>query len=182
MRIVEADTYYQGHMVVLAYWAEQLAPLAPAIAAYLDQNPNLVAYRPMLSLAYFQAGEPELAAAEFDRVAADDFAQIPPNLLWFGTICLAAEACARVGDTTRAPRLYELILPYRTRVAQVGTITSYGPAERYLGLLAATVGDFERATEHFDAALAICEANGLRHVMPKLHADIARAGGQSEAA
>ncbi len=100
-------------------------------------------------------------------------------MLWFATVCLLAEACAGIGDTARAPLLYELILPYRALIAQVGTVTSYGPAERYLGLLAGTVGDTGRAAEHFEAALAVCEASGLRHVVPKIRAEYAAVLGRA---
>ena len=54
----------------------------------------------------------------------------------------------------RAQQLYAQLLPYRDRMVQVTQAACFGSAERFLGLLAATFGDIDLASEHFEAALA----------------------------
>ena len=84
-----------------------------------------------------QAGNREAAAAEFEQLAADGFAALPRDMIWFSTICVLAEVCAGLGDTKRAATLYDVILPHRGRNVMVGMATCWGSAERFLGLLAA---------------------------------------------
>jgi tetratricopeptide (TPR) repeat protein len=56
--------------------------------------------------------------------------------------------------------LYQLIEPWADRVAWVGAIT-YGHASTYLGLLATTLGWYERADEHFALSCEFHETNKL---------------------
>ena len=90
-------------------------------------------------------------------MAASGFA-FPIDAKWSLTISYLGEVCTRLGDTSRAERLYELLLPYRdiTIIAPVSTVCC-GSAARYLGMLAGTLGDWAAAEEHFAAALAMDE-------------------------
>jgi hypothetical protein len=65
-----------------------------------------------------------------------------------------AETCAFLGDAPRAAELRDLLLPYAGRnVVIVEGWACFGSADRPLGLLATTMGLWNDAEAHFDAAL-----------------------------
>jgi hypothetical protein len=64
----------------------------------------------------------------------------------------AAEICAWLDDRERAAALHELLAPF----AHVVT-WQYGPVERLLGRLAATLGRHDEAEQRLRAAVAVCE-------------------------
>ena len=65
-----------------------------------------------------------------------------------------SEAAARLDDPPRAQRLYDRLIPYADRSLCSGrAVFTYGSAEHYLGRLAATLGEVERAEAHYAAAL-----------------------------
>ena len=133
------------------------------IALGIERHPALVAWRAVLPLAHLLNGEREEGHAAFEELASDGFAAIPRDMFWFTAVCIVSEACKLIGDRERAARLYELLLPYRDRMVQVTQSANFGSAERFLALLAATMGDTGAAAEHFEAAL---EKNARRGVLP----------------
>ena len=98
-----------------------------------------------------------LFRSAFENLAAGGFA-FPIDAKWSLTVSYQAEVCAGLGDVTRSEQLYDLLLPYRdvTVIAPTATVCC-GAAARYLGMLASVIGDWPRAEEHFEAALAIDE-------------------------
>jgi DNA-binding winged helix-turn-helix (wHTH) protein len=85
------------------------------------------------------------------------------DLLWICHIISAAETCDLIQDRIVARVLYEALLPYRDRIMVMGYGWGvWGSPERNLGALASTLGDWERAIEHFNAALCIHERIGAR--------------------
>jgi DNA-binding CsgD family transcriptional regulator len=76
--------------------------------------------------------------------------------LWVASLSYLADACALVGDDELAEALYPELAPLAGGNIAIGHgVACYGAADRYLGLLAATLGDHELAVEHFERALAI---------------------------
>jgi hypothetical protein len=69
-----------------------------------------------------------------------------------------AEVVTGLGDVGRAEILYDLLEPYRGLliVATQGAVC-LGAADRYLGMLAATVGRFDEASALFCAAASLEE-------------------------
>ncbi len=126
-------------------------------------------------LALLLAGERERAVAEFERLAAAGFDDVPRDMLWFAALCTLAEGCALIGDHERAAQLYAHLAPYAARNVQIGMITCWGSADRYLGLLAGTLGEHERAVAHLQAALAGNEAGGMVHMLARVREELAHA-------
>jgi class 3 adenylate cyclase len=76
---------------------------------------------------------------------------------------LVAETCARLGDSDRAAKLYELLEPYAEYNVVVGrAAASYGPTTRYLGLLSAAMGRWNDAERHFETAAQFSRRMGDR--------------------
>ena len=70
----------------------------------------------------------------------------------------AAEVTALLGEVTWARGLYQRLLPYRGLHAVIAWgVSCRGAFDRYLGMLAATVGKVDLAREHYESALALEE-------------------------
>jgi DNA-binding CsgD family transcriptional regulator len=81
--------------------------------------------------------------------------------LWVASLTYLTDACAAVGDAELAALVYPELAPLAGGVVEIGHgVACYGAADRYLGLLAATLGDPDRAVEHFEQALAFNRAMG----------------------
>jgi tetratricopeptide (TPR) repeat protein len=119
-------------------------------------------WRCVLANMLAELGSTAAARAEFDALAADGFGGLPFDEEWDVSLCLLAEAASRLGDGARAATLYELLLPYRDRVAVSYPEISLGPVSRFLGILASTCRGYDEAAGHFEDALAMSERIGAR--------------------
>jgi hypothetical protein len=156
----DAETVYAIQLIALRRREDRLSDQVTTIKTLIEKHPSLIAWRAVLPLAYLSAGSHADALAEFDRLAADEFAAIPRDMFWFGAICMLAEACSYIRDRARAEVLYELLLPYRDCNVQVTQAAFWGSSERFLGLLAAAMSRWDTASAHFTSAIAKNEASG----------------------
>src|SRR5262249_2414711 len=122
------------------------------LAAATAAAPALATFRAGLSVLYTELGRTEEAQALLDGLAFDGFSAIPDDLVWLTGVAFCAHACARLGDRARAPRLLELLLPYRDRFVIEGP-SFLGSVSRYLGVLAATLEQWADADTYFAEAL-----------------------------
>jgi tetratricopeptide (TPR) repeat protein len=124
--------------------------------------PTYPIWRCVLANMLAELGSTAQARTELDALAADGFGRLPFDEEWDVSLCLLAETAARLGDGARAARLYELLLPYADRVAVSYPEISMGPVSSFLGILAATCGDYDDAARHFEDALSLSERIGAR--------------------
>jgi DNA-binding CsgD family transcriptional regulator len=88
---------------------------------------------------------------------------MPRDGRWHYALVYLTEVSAAFGDAARAPMLYQAMLPYAGRNIVLGTgIACCGAADRYLGLLSATMGRWSEAQHHFEQALAMNDRTGAR--------------------
>lgn len=129
----------------------------PGLFAAWRNLPDEVAEEPLAcsALAVFAAdcGEPEEAHRYLERAATRSFRDAGQD--WVSSIALAqwAEVCAVLGDREQARALYGILAPRAELAATLNFYLCVGSTARYLGLLAATLGESHRAREHFEAAL-----------------------------
>jgi tetratricopeptide (TPR) repeat protein len=141
----------------------RLAEVAPAVTRFVGMYPALPAWRVALTLLHLELGRPDEARADLDRIAAGGLDAFPRDANWLIAMTLLAEVCAAVGDPLRAEELYVRLAPFANRNVVVGRAASCnGSASRPLGQLAAAIGDWDRAEEHFADALAMHERMGAR--------------------
>jgi predicted ATPase len=124
--------------------------------------PTYPIWRCVLANMLAELGSTAEAQAELDALAADGFGGLPFDEEWDVSLCLLAETAARLGDSGRAARLYELLLPYADRVAVSYPEISMGSVSRFLGILASTCRNYDDAARHFEDALALTESIGAR--------------------
>jgi tetratricopeptide (TPR) repeat protein len=132
----------------------RLGELEESVRAFAAQYPAIAGFSWAVPLLCSETGRASEAAADFARLAASDFADIPRDALWLISIFLAAEVCANLGDASRAAILYGLLFPYAHRNVTAYGIVCWGSAEQTLGRLAAILKRWNEAEEHFEAALA----------------------------
>jgi tetratricopeptide (TPR) repeat protein len=141
----------------------RLHELEDIVRTFVEQDATVPAARTALALLYAEIERTADARVEFERLAAHDFADIPRDVNYLNTIDMLAQTCAHLGDTARAARLYELLLPYAPQVAVVAFADAcHGAVARSLGLLAVTLDRWRPAAQHFEEGLAINARLGAR--------------------
>ena len=141
------------------------ADIEPYVRRNADRLPEIPRWRCGLALILAELGRTDEARRELEHLGAADFEDIPRDALWLVSMSLLAELCTLLHDRPRARRLYELLVPYDGRnVVSMGG--SYlGPVARYLGLLAMTIGEDERALGHLEAARSAADRMGSRPIV-----------------
>ncbi|CAA9488549.1 MAG: hypothetical protein AVDCRST_MAG67-1200 [uncultured Solirubrobacteraceae bacterium] len=140
----------------------RLLDLEPLVRKNADRLPAMRRWRCGLALVLAELGREAEARRELEHLAAAGFEDVPRDALWLVTMSLLAELCALLHDRPRARRLYELLVPYEGRnVVSMGA-AYLGPVARYLGLLAMTIDEDERALGHLETARAAAARIGSR--------------------
>jgi DNA-binding CsgD family transcriptional regulator/tetratricopeptide (TPR) repeat protein len=131
----------------------RLAELAPAVRILAGEADREGPWRPGLVAVLAELGmEPE-ARRELSRLAAEGIDGFRASL-WLATLTYLTDACAALGDEEMAAILYPELEPLTGTNVMIGHLVAcYGAADRYLGMLAATLGEPGRAEEHFEQAM-----------------------------
>jgi DNA-binding CsgD family transcriptional regulator/tetratricopeptide (TPR) repeat protein len=132
-----------------------------------EQSPSV--WRPGFAALLAELGMEEEARHELDQVRRDGFDPLRSSL-WVASLTYLAEASSVVGDGVLAALVYPEMAPLSGGNVVVGHgVACYGAADRFLGLLAATLGEFDRAVAHFERAMTINRRMGadtwLAHTM-----------------
>lgn len=138
----------------------RLAEVGPLVAA-LSERDSAASWRPGLALLHVELGNLESARKLFAPMAAGDFAMLPRDGRW--TVCLAylAETCTALGDAAAAETLYRLLLPRAGRNIVLGNGSGCaGAADRFLGMLAATMGRWADAEQRYTNAIDMNRRTG----------------------
>jgi DNA-binding CsgD family transcriptional regulator len=133
----------------------RLKELVPLLEHFVATTPSSATWRPGLALLYAELQMADKARAELSALSADDFAAVARDGLWPACLAFLAEVCAYLQDAERAASLYSLLLPWCGHNLIVAPILWLGPAERYLGMLAAVMRRWQDAERHFNAALQL---------------------------
>jgi DNA-binding CsgD family transcriptional regulator len=145
----------------------RLGELQPVLSAFLRQAAVGSIWRPGLAVLHLELDQPDAARTVFEQMASESFAAIPRDGRWLPCVICLCEVSAELGDAARAAELYELMRPYSGRNMLAGNLIYYGSADRHLGMLSATMGNWSDAERHFAAALAMNRRTGAR--LPLAH-------------
>ena len=97
----------------------------------------------------------EEARRELSRVAAEGLDPFRESL-WLASLTYLTDACSVLGDERLAALIYPELEPLAGANVMIGHLVAfYGAADRYLGMLAATLGEWERAEAHFERAIEL---------------------------
>jgi tetratricopeptide (TPR) repeat protein len=159
----EAARNWSIQIAVLRREQGRLGELEPAFREYAERYPRVPAWRCALALAAFELGRMDDARAELDRIAADGFAQLQPDVTYTLALAMLAEVCHALGDADRARAIYDRLLPYDGRLVVIGYgHACYGAVAMSLGLAAATMSRLDDAERHFIDAIDLDVRMGAR--------------------
>jgi DNA-binding SARP family transcriptional activator/tetratricopeptide (TPR) repeat protein len=170
----DTETIYRAQIIALRRRQERLPDFVTTVLAAVEAHPNLHAWRAVLPLTHLAAGDPAAAVAEFEWLAHDAFSRVRRDMFWLTTTCVLAETCALLRDSDRAAVLYEQLEPFCNRSVQVTQAANWGSVERFLGLLAATLGRWEAADAHLESAIAKNAACGNVAAASLVRRDLAK--------
>jgi tetratricopeptide (TPR) repeat protein len=108
-----------------------------------------------LAQLHAESVDEDAARCILQELAADDFSAVPRDVAWPAILSWLAEVCARLRDPNHAPDLYEQLLPHRGHLVTIGGPVCLGAADRFLGMLAATLGRLDDADAHYRTALEL---------------------------
>lgn len=158
----DASGTYGIQMFSLRREQGRLAELAPVIRVLAGGGRDRGAWRPGFASLLGELGMEAEARRELDLIAADGLEPFRESL-WLASLTYMTDACAALRHRVIAELVYPELEPLSGTNVMIGhLVTYYGAADRYLGMLAATLQDWERAEEHFERALALNQAMGAR--------------------
>lgn len=158
-----AEGVFGVQMFTLRREQGRLGELLPVLRHFVATTPRTATWRPALALVYAELDKDEEARTEFEYLVADDLRTVPRDGMWQTSITYLAEVCIRLDAAEHAGTLYRHLSPYAGRNIVSGAHTiCYGSADRFLGMLSVTQGQWDQAEHHFQAALAMDERTGGR--------------------
>jgi DNA-binding CsgD family transcriptional regulator len=151
----DASGSYGIQMFSLRREQGRLAELAPVIRILAAEGREQGPWRPGLAALLVELGMDREAERELSRVATGGLDGFRESL-WLATLTYLTDACAAVGDETMAALVYPELEPLAGTNVMIGHLVAYyGAGDRYLGMLAATLGEWQRAEEHFERAMEL---------------------------
>jgi class 3 adenylate cyclase/tetratricopeptide (TPR) repeat protein len=161
-----ASGIFGQQMFALRRQQGRLKEVEPVVRMFVQQNSAAAAWRPGLAVIYSELGLTDDARKEFEELAQEDFADLPPDVAWLGTMTYLVDVCTFLEDRARAATLYQILKPFDGANVVVGSgIACHGALSRYLGALATVLERWDDAVRHFDDALAM---NARMNALPWL--------------
>jgi ATP/maltotriose-dependent transcriptional regulator MalT len=156
MRSQNAEIYFVTFMVALRREQGRMDELAVLERRLADPSgphpltPGMLALRAKI---HADLGHEPEAREGLERLAADDFAGLSNDWLRIPQLLFLSSACAFLDDAKRAATLYQLLLPFAGRYnTEAGCL---GATARILGLLATTMGEWDKAARHYADAIEL---------------------------
>lgn len=164
-RVSDSDALqaYATHMFILRSEQGKLEYLVDELEEIAQRFAAVPAWRAGLAYAFARLGREDDARREFDRLATDDFGGIPRDANYLGTLRLLGLVCESMQDGRGAERLYEHMAPFAKRYLVAGAaVGCFGMVAHCLGLLAATMFSWDKASRHLEEALDSYRKTGAR--------------------
>jgi tetratricopeptide (TPR) repeat protein len=151
---ITAPQYYAVQLLAIRREQLRMTELEPAVRDLMATNPHRPGWRAALATLLYETDRFDEAASELDALAHQDFADIPPDGDWMIAMTLLADVASGLGDSERAGRIYELLLPYGRGNVVIGlAAVCMGATARYLGRLATAMGEQAEAIQLLERAL-----------------------------
>ena len=155
-------TAARSHRLLLRREQGRVAEEEATLRKSVEDYPWYPFHRAALACLLIDLGRDSEARALFEELARDRFSALYPDNEWLFGMSLASEACALLGDASAAAVLYEQLAPHAGRHAIGPAEGSLGALDRYLGLLAATLGRLDDGARHLTDAIEFNERMGAR--------------------
>jgi tetratricopeptide (TPR) repeat protein len=152
----------RSHFFLLRREQGRVAEIEGFVRSSVQEFPWYPLHQAALLCVLAELGRQREAQQLLDEISQDDFAMLHRDNEWLLGMALVSDGCAMLGDQAAASVAYEQLLPFAGRHAMGWGEGSMGAVDRYLGLLATTLGREDDAARHFEAAIAINDAMGAR--------------------
>jgi tetratricopeptide (TPR) repeat protein len=162
------------HLFIIRREQGRLAEMEETLRSSIEEFPWYPIFRCALLCLLLDLDRRDEARVLFDELATDDFAALYRDNEWLLGISMASEACAQLVDSGAAASLYEQLLPFAGRHSVGHAEGTVGAVDRYLGLLAQTLGRVQDAEEHFQHSIAVNQRMGARPWVAHTEHDYAR--------
>jgi DNA-binding CsgD family transcriptional regulator/tetratricopeptide (TPR) repeat protein len=138
----------------------RLAELGPAVRVLAGGRGHAGPWRPGLAALLADLGMESEARRELRQVESEGIEGYRASL-WLATLTYLTDASSTLDDEAIAALVYPELEPFAGTNVMIGHLVAcYGSADRYLGMLAATLGERDRAEEHFERAMAMNQEMG----------------------
>ncbi|NQU08760.1 MAG: AAA family ATPase, partial [Candidatus Abyssubacteria bacterium] len=162
-------------MFVLRWLQGRLAEIDDMFQSQVELFGMTPSYRAANAFLHLTLGRNEQAREELDRLATNDFADLPENWLLLNMLRGLSEVAAALGDKRRAALLYDRWRPYADRLLMIGArVACLGATTHWLGLLAGTMRRWDDAVEHFEDAMETNARIGARPFLARSQHEYAR--------
>jgi len=143
-------------------WLQGRFPeLAPMWGTVVERFPGAPAFAAAFAVLHAHAGESAEACSQIDLIIAGNVANIPRDFIWKATLYMLADACAEARHDPAGQALYDALLAYAQANAAVNYALALGSVARVVGRLAALLGRWDEAEQHFEMALTANERMGF---------------------
>jgi DNA-binding CsgD family transcriptional regulator len=158
----DASGVYGVQMFSIRREQGRLAEFAPAIRILAGDGRAGGAWRPGLAAVLAELGMLDELRRELFAIRAAGLDTLRSGL-WVAALTYLADAAYAAGDDALAGLVYDQLAPLSGLIVMIGHgVACYGAADRYLGMLAAVLGEPKRAEAHLEAALATNRRIGAR--------------------
>ncbi len=185
----DASGPYGIQMFSLRREQRRLGEVAGVIRILAGQDREHGPWRPGLVSLLVEVGMKTEARRELRRITREGLDPFRESL-WLASLTYITDACAALGEENSAALVYPELEPLAGTSIIIGNLVAcYGAADRYLGMLARTLGEWERAELHFERAIALNKQMGAatwlahteyeytRLLLAREHGDQRRAAG-----
>jgi class 3 adenylate cyclase/tetratricopeptide (TPR) repeat protein/ABC-type lipoprotein export system ATPase subunit len=169
----EVEGVYGMQMFAIRREQSRLSEVAPVMKRLIEENPDETTWLPGFALVACDLGYRDAAQRRLSELARTGFA-MPLDAKRSTSLSFMSEVAISLGDTEAAQTIYDLLIAYKDMTITAGVATvCFGAASRYLGMLSASLGDFEKAAAHFDHALEMNAASSSRPWLAHAQAEYA---------
>lgn len=170
-----AQQAYVVQLVEIRRCQGRLGELEGSLATGTTEYRATAAWRCGLAWLLAEVGRSAEAARALAELAADGFAALPDDFTWLTCATALAEVAAGLERAEEAALLHDLLVPYRSQCMFAGQAEMFGGlVTRYLGMLAATLGEWEAAERNLLDALRRAEAWGAGPEAARAELSLAR--------
>ncbi|MHA6759560.1 hypothetical protein [Streptacidiphilus sp. PAMC 29251] len=154
---VDATVWYNAQLVAIRWYQGCLVEVLPRLertvhSPLLSMADNSTSAA--LAVAAVMSGDRRRAASLLASLCGPDLASLPRSSGWLSTMYGIVEAAHLLDDADVSADAYELLRPY-AELPMLGSIgiVCFGSSHHALGVAALSMGDLDRAVDHFRTAV-----------------------------
>jgi tetratricopeptide (TPR) repeat protein len=152
----DAFMLMSAQMIGLRWEQGRSAEIVELVLKGQAENPGISGFKPATALVLCDLGRNDEARVLLDEAAREGFDSVPRDNVWSTTLSLWSQVVYELGAREYARQLYDQLSPWRHMMVW-NTAIAYNTFDHYLGGLAVTLGEHDRAIDHFRGSIATAE-------------------------